>query len=149
MLCGLRLLYFFICRSVDCMWMFLDCSYVMWSKIYQMSCHNVEERWMWSLKYFWEILFICNLVKLMRSLVRIRPVLWRMFVDFFVPRWSLSCRNFGMMLLSLQHFRTIALLYFSIISGILLNFWYVKTIKILNNVDFHTTLKVPVLALDR
>jgi len=27
LLCGLRLLYFFICRSVDCMWMFGDCSY--------------------------------------------------------------------------------------------------------------------------
>jgi len=29
LLCELRLLYFFTCRSVDCMWMFWDCSYVM------------------------------------------------------------------------------------------------------------------------
>jgi len=43
LLYGLRLLYFFICRSVDCMWMFWDCSYVMRSKICQMSCRNVEE----------------------------------------------------------------------------------------------------------
>jgi len=74
-----------------------------------MSCRNVEKRRRWSLKDFWEILFVCDLVKLMRSLVRIRPVLWRMFFDFFEPRWSLSCRNFGMMLLSLQRFRNVRL----------------------------------------
>jgi len=27
LLCGLRLLYFLICRSMDCMWMFWDCPY--------------------------------------------------------------------------------------------------------------------------
>jgi len=70
-------------------------------KICQMSC-NVEER---SLKDFWKILFICDLVKSMRSLVSIRSVLWRMFFDFLVPRWSLSCSNFGTMLLSLQRFK--------------------------------------------
>jgi len=58
------------------------------------------------LKDFWEILFICNLVKLMRLLVRIRPVLWRMFLDLLVSRWFLTIRrNFGTMLLFLQHFR--------------------------------------------
>jgi len=54
-----------------------------WSKICQISCCNVEKRRRWSLKDFWEILFICDLVKLMRSLVRVRPVLWKMFFDFF------------------------------------------------------------------
>jgi len=44
LLCRLRLLYFFICRSVDCIWMFWDCSYMMRSKICQISCRNVEER---------------------------------------------------------------------------------------------------------
>jgi len=38
LLCGLRLLYFFIYRSVDCIWMFWYCLYVMRSKICQMSC---------------------------------------------------------------------------------------------------------------
>jgi len=75
LLCGLRLLYFFICCSVNCTWMFWDCSYVVRSKIYQMSCRNVEERRKWNPKDFWKILFIRNLVKLMRSLVRIRSVL--------------------------------------------------------------------------
>jgi len=73
--CGLRLLYFFICRSVDCKWVFCDCSYEMRSRVCQMSCRNTEERRRWSLKDFWEILFICDLVKLMRSLVRMIPVL--------------------------------------------------------------------------
>jgi len=39
----------------------------------------------------------------MRSLMRL--VLWRMFLDLWVPMWSLSCRNFRIMLLSLQRFR--------------------------------------------
>jgi len=94
LLCGLRLLYFFICYSVNCMWMFWHCSYVMRSKFFQMSCRNVEERKKWSLKDFWEILFICDLVKLIRSLVMRKPVLWRMFVTFLYPGSEFELQKF-------------------------------------------------------
>jgi len=92
LLCGLRLLYFFICRSVDYIWMFWNYSYAMRSKICQIS-RNVEEKRRWSLKDFWKILFICALVKLMRSLVRIRLVLWKMFFDFLVRK---SCEDLAL-----------------------------------------------------
>lgn len=100
---GTRFMYFCFCLSEDCVWVFMACSYVIQSRVCQISCCNVIDRNKWSLKILWEIWTICNLVKWVRSLMR-RLVLWRMFLDLWVPGWSLSCKNFGMILLSLQHF---------------------------------------------
>jgi len=55
--------------------------------------HRRHDRNRWSLKVLWEIWTIYNLAKWMRSLMRMRLVLWRMFL--WIPRWSLSYRTLG------------------------------------------------------
>ena len=68
-------------------------SYVIRSRVYQISCRNVVDRYKWSLKVLWEVWIICDSVKWMHSLMRMRLILWRIFLDLWVLRWSLNCRK--------------------------------------------------------
>jgi len=78
---------------------FMACSYLIRYRVYQMSCRHIADRNRWIVKILWEIWVICDLMKWMRSLIRMK------LEDVFgVPRF-LSCRNFEMTLLSLQRFR--------------------------------------------
>ena len=58
-------------------WLVRTSSYIIRSRICQISCRNVADKNRWSLKVLWEMWAICDLVKWMSSLVRMRLVFYK------------------------------------------------------------------------